>query len=96
MRVGFTTSRKVGNAVARNRARRRLREVARIVLPADAAPGRDYVLIGRPETLVRPFLELLADLRAALRRLGAERRRHSGAQAPASGSVGSPTPESCW
>lgn len=89
IRVGFTTSRKVGNAVARNRARRRLREVARMVLPTDAAFGRDYVLIGRPATIVRPFSELVADLRAALRRLGAERRPPVAGAAPAAAGEGS-------
>ena len=74
IRVGFTASRKVGNAVARNRARRRLREAARRVLPVVAAPGRDYVLIGRRTTLERPFPLLLADLETALCRLGAGRR----------------------
>jgi ribonuclease P protein component len=68
-RVGFTCSRKVGNAVMRNRARRRLKEAARRVL-AEARPGYDYVLIGRTETVTRPFERLLADLRAALAKLG--------------------------
>lgn len=73
-RVGFTVSRKVGNAVARNRARRRLRAVADQVMPRHAAPGADYVLIGRAGTLTRPFAELVADLEAGLKRLGAYRR----------------------
>ena len=47
VRVGFTCSKKVGNAVARNRAKRRLREIARLVLPILGLPGYDYVLIGR-------------------------------------------------
>jgi ribonuclease P protein component len=75
IRFGLTASRKVGNAVARNRARRRLREVARLLLPAMAAPGCDYVLIGRRVTLERPFALLLADLETALLRLGAGKGR---------------------
>ncbi len=72
-RVGFTVSRKVGNAVARNRARRRLRAAAETVMPRHAAPGEDYVLIGRAGTLTRPFADLLSDLEAGLKRLGAYR-----------------------
>ena len=73
IRLGITASRRVGNAVARNRVRRRLREAARMVLPANAATGRDYVLIGRAATLGRPFAMLVSDLRSALLRLGAYR-----------------------
>lgn len=70
IRVGFTCSRKVGNAVARNRAKRRLREVARLVLPEHGRPGYDYVLIGRMgATAQRPFAELQADLIFALKKL---------------------------
>ncbi|WP_235857834.1 ribonuclease P protein component [Marimonas lutisalis] len=70
MRVGFTCSKKVGNAVARNRAKRRLREVARLVLPAHGRPGWDYVLIGRQgATAERPFEELQGDLIYALKKL---------------------------
>lgn len=69
-RVGFTVSRKVGNAVKRNRARRRLREVARLALPEIAKGGFDYVLIGRKETLTRPFKDLIGDLRWSLKRMG--------------------------
>ena len=69
LRFGLTVSRKVGSAVARNRARRRLRAVAKRVLTEHAMPGRDYVLIGRAATLKRPHAELVADLETALRRL---------------------------
>ncbi len=72
-RVGFTASRRVGIAVARNRARRRMRAVAARVLPDHAAPGQDYVMIARVATVTRPFALLVGDLEAALRRLGAWR-----------------------
>lgn len=67
-RVGFTASRKVGNAVARNRAKRRLRAAADAVIGAHAAPGHDYVLIARAATVRRPFAALLRDLETALKR----------------------------
>ena len=70
IRLGFTCSKKVGNAVARNRAKRRLREAARAILPSEGRPGWDYVLIGRHEaTAARPFEALKGDLRYALRKL---------------------------
>ncbi len=70
IRVGFTCSKKVGNAVARNRAKRRLREVARAVLPDKGHKGWDYVLIGRNGTTAnRDFQDLLGDLRYALKKV---------------------------
>jgi ribonuclease P protein component len=66
IRVGFTASRKVGNAVARNRAKRRLRAAAAALLPLYALGGNDYVLVARRDTLTRPFAALLKDLEAAL------------------------------
>ncbi len=71
VRVGFTVSRKVGNAVVRNRVRRRLREVAREVIPAQARPDLDYVLVGRQGALKRDFAVLRQELVEALRRLKA-------------------------
>ena len=64
--VGFTASRKVGNAVARNRARRRLRALAAEILPRAGKPGVDYVLIARGGTLKRPHIGLTEDLKTAL------------------------------
>ncbi|WP_254695402.1 ribonuclease P protein component [Oceanicola sp. D3] len=70
VRVGFTCSKKVGNAVARNRAKRRLREIARAVLPGAGRAGWDYVLIGRAgETAARDFALMQDELRAALEKL---------------------------
>ena len=67
IRVGFTCSKKVGNAVARNRAKRRLREVARLVLPQHAKLGWDYVFIGRAEvTAKRDFLRMQKEAEMAL------------------------------
>lgn len=65
-RVGFTVSRKVGNAVARNRARRRLREMARLALAPVAIPDADHVFIARRLDNERPFDGLIADMRAAM------------------------------
>ncbi|MCP3969843.1 MAG: ribonuclease P protein component [Rhodobacteraceae bacterium] len=73
VRIGFTCSKKVGNAVARNRAKRRLREIARQMLPGQGRPGWDYVLIGRSgHTADLPFDRLLNDLSTALTKLHGE------------------------
>jgi ribonuclease P protein component len=74
-RIGFTASRKVGIAVVRNRARRRLKAAADQVLPLYGAPGIDYVAIARTETVRRPFAELVADLTTAIERLNAKAQR---------------------
>ncbi|MEM9062175.1 MAG: ribonuclease P protein component [Pseudomonadota bacterium] len=76
LRVGFTCSKKVGNAVARNRAKRRLRAAASEILPVTGQDGWDYVLIGRPETTIaRPFARLLSDLEHCLGRVHAPSKR---------------------
>jgi ribonuclease P protein component len=77
VRIGFTATRKIGNAVTRNRARRRLRAAATSVMARHAAAGFDYVLIARAETSNRPYAALIEDLETALRRLGTWREaRH--------------------
>ena len=74
MRVGFTASKKVGNAVRRNRAKRRLRALAAEVLAERGAAGHDYVLIARPATVTRDYCDLRDDLHFSLKRLGLLRR----------------------
>ncbi len=74
LRLGFTVTKKVGNAVVRNRAKRRLREAARAVLATSPPAGWDLVLIGRDATPTRNFGLLVADLRAALERCGVRPR----------------------
>ena len=61
-RVGFTVTTKVGNAVVRNRIRRRLKEAVRTHAAADMAPGNDYVIVGRLESLAAPFGLIKAEL----------------------------------
>lgn len=69
LRVGFTASRKVGKAVERNRARRRLRAAVAELMPLAGRSGRDYVVVARRDTLTRPWPALLEDLRTALARV---------------------------
>ena len=67
IRLGFTASRKVGNAVERNRARRRLKAAAAKVMPVHAVTGYDYVLVARATTVSRTWQGLIDDLEAALK-----------------------------
>jgi len=69
VRIGFTVSKKVGNAVERNRVRRRLREVVRLSDAARLRAGHDYVLIGRKAALRLPFAQIAEEFSGALRRL---------------------------
>jgi ribonuclease P protein component len=66
VRVGFTATKKIGNAVFRNRVKRRLRELAREILSQLARPGHDYVLIARSDTVDRDFDKMRDDLTKAL------------------------------
>ena len=66
VRVGFTATRKIGGAVVRNRAKRRLREAARALVPLYGRPGHDYVLIARRGVTSRPWARLLDDVKSAL------------------------------
>jgi ribonuclease P protein component len=70
VRFGLTASKKVGNAVKRNRARRRLRAAALDLLSRHAASGYDVVLVARADTVTRPWAGLVGDLTAALKKLG--------------------------
>jgi ribonuclease P protein component len=72
VRVGFTATRRVGGAVVRNRAKRRMREAARVTLPGLAKAGCDYVLIARGGVVTRPWPRLLDDVKSALIRLAAD------------------------
>ena len=67
LRIGFTASKKIGNAVIRNRAKRRLRAAASQLLPLLGRPGHDYVLVARGTTVARPFPALLSDITTALK-----------------------------
>ena len=69
-RLGFTVTKKVGNAVIRNRTRRRLKEAARLLLAERPVTGFDLVLIGRDNTRGRPFTDLMDDFRRALGKTG--------------------------
>jgi ribonuclease P protein component len=92
-RVGFTVSRQVGNAVERNRVRRRLREIVRLATAGSMHEGHDYVLIGRRAALNLPFGEMIRELDAALRRIHAEKSEATGgARKRPPHDTGSPAP----
>ncbi|WP_085809551.1 ribonuclease P protein component [Sphingomonas sp. TZW2008] len=69
MRIGYTVTKKIGNSVVRNRMKRRLRALARELLPADGVVGADHVLIGRNGGIERDFASLRTELGKALRKV---------------------------
>src|ERR1700741_3006704 len=85
VRAGFTATKRIGGAVQRNRAKRRMREAARLLLPEFARPGFDYVFIARGGVTTRPWERLLDDVKSALIRLAADREAsHTGNGPPPS------------
>lgn len=74
-RLGFTATKKLGNAVVRNRAKRRMREAARLELSANPAPGHDIVLVAREPIRAAGFAAIRADLALALHKLGVTRKQ---------------------
>ena len=71
IRAGFTATKRIGGAVERNRAKRRMREAARLLLPGLASPGFDYVFVARGGVITRPWPRLLDDVKSALISLAA-------------------------
>lgn len=88
--IGFTASRRIGGAVARNRAKRRLRAAAQTLLPGAAEPGYDYVIVARPAILTCPFEVLLTDLAKAFARV--TRQRSATGTRGAGARAGAPAP----
>ena len=87
MRFGITVTKKIGNAVVRNRMKRRFRELARAILPVNGIAGADHVLIGREGGVERDFAKMADELREALARAAQgkgdpPRRKHPSRKAP--------------
>ena len=83
VRAGFTATKRIGGAVQRNRAKRRMREAARRLLPDHGEPGFDYVFIARGGLVTRPWDRLLDDMKSALIRLAADRGSRAQVREPA-------------
>lgn len=69
MRLGITVTKKIGNAVVRNRMKRRFRELARDILPVEGFEGADHIMIGRQGGIERDYQTLAAELRKAVKKL---------------------------
>ncbi len=94
VRVGFTVTRRIGNAVTRNRAKRRLRAAAAEIFPRLGRKGTDYVVIGRAGTLTRSYDKLLSDLEQAIGRLdNRQARRRQDGRRPGDGKARSAGPQ---
>jgi len=91
-RVGFTVSKQVGNAVERNRVRRRLRELIRLAPPAALSASHDYVLIGRRAALKVAFDAMMKELGGALRRIHASSKSGSSKSGSGTGASGALSP----
>ena len=91
VRAGFTATKRIGGAVERNRAKRRMREAARLLLPDFARPGFDYVFIARGGATTRPWARLLDDVKTALIRLADRDSRAPSVQDPNSSALPSKT-----
>ena len=92
MRVGFTVTKKIGNAVIRNRMKRRFRALARELLPVSGVRGADHVLIGRAGGVERDFAALRAELTKALKRIS-DAHSHSSPRPPSRGPAFSSPPQ---
>ncbi len=74
-RIGFTASKKIGNAVARNKAKRKLREAARNIMLKFGKSNKDYIIIARKEILTADFSKILSDLKFCITRIESPRKK---------------------
>ena len=88
VRAGFTATKRIGGAVDRNRAKRRMREAARLLLPEHGRPGHDYVFVARGGATSRPWARLLDDVKTALLRLATDRESPSRESPPSQENTG--------